>query len=852
MIKAMFAAGLVATGFAASAAEVQLTKTGVAKAALVVAKDADKAARFGAADLKWHLDHITGADFRIVENSAETMAELKKGRLIPIYLGFQDGVKADRAAFAGQKFRVDVRPDAIELVGLDKEDKGKFAFELDDGGAVVGVPSNWPGVYDRQGTMYAVYEFLARFCGVVWSEPSDAGTYLPKDPDLKVAVRTVDKEPFMAYRGGYRTDDPAFYSSHIDRTVCDEIEFGKARLEAARQHMASRIKHLTAHQKALFMLRHRVGGDYSPANHSLYGWYDRFWEKHPKWGEWTFVAEHKDWFGKYPSNKGRPPQLCYSHPEVVRQLIQDARDYFDKGGYVQHDSKGNVTGYKASWGKDNFCIEPMDGAGYCTCERCTRQYEPERKDDAAEHSTYWFGFVAKVAAEVKKTHPDKKILVLAYSSHEGLPHGVTLPDNVVVYCCLSGNRTLMGKTPDESRQFKRMRAWREAYPNNTLALWLYNGFPSAAYISPGVPGFFASQAQRQYEIFRELDVRGGIFHCGFDGEVDNYMQLEWMVDPTRKAADMLEEYFRPYGKAGPHLRAFYELVEKRYTDPSAYLKGAEFSPKCCWGRMIRDREWAELERLMAAAEDEADTPQAVLLTAAWRRAVFNYMKKGRDIYLVRSAAPSPKLVAARVASAGGDSAKVDWTKPAPFRSKLFWRGGTNETPFAAQTRVAHDGEWLYVELTEFLDAKKLHNAANIVAFDETELQLARQEDIPYREWFSSPDGRVNAASFMEMNMRWCVMSEEHGHPKFGARYTSDTSKGDRWTMRWALPLKAMLDKPVNPGETIYMNATTVLGPHFRPDCGDSYTGDNGLGIATLTSYTSVHSTDRMAEIRLEP
>ena len=52
-------AGLFAS-MSAGAMEVSLSKGGKAEAVIVVAKDADKAARFAATDLKWHLDSITG------------------------------------------------------------------------------------------------------------------------------------------------------------------------------------------------------------------------------------------------------------------------------------------------------------------------------------------------------------------------------------------------------------------------------------------------------------------------------------------------------------------------------------------------------------------------------------------------------------------------------------------------------------------------------------------------------------------------------------------------------------------------------------------------------------------------
>ena len=841
MLMALAACGCAAV---AQADKVQLAKNGRPETRIVVAKDAPKAARFGAADLKWHLDHITGADFPIVTD--DTLNAARPG--FNIYVGFSKFTKAKPADFKPQQFLVDIRKDAIELVGLDKDDQGRFSFQLDDQGALVGDPGNFPDPYDEQGTLYAVYEFLSRVLGVIWVDPSDFGTYLPKNASLAVETTTRRGEPFIAYRGGFGISG-SYYVPHLGSPdACEQIEFATAASEATRSGSIWRRKGIIRWQKHLFLMRHRVGGAFAPAGHSFGHWYDRFWEKHPKWGDWTFVERHADWFGKYPGSTSRPTQLCYSHPEVLQQEIQDARDYFDKGGYPKYDMKGNLTGYDAQWGKDNFCIEPNDGCGFCQCERCTKMYEPAREADNSAQSTYWFTFVAKVAEEVKKSHPDKKILCLAYSSHEGLPKGVKLPDNVIVYACLSDNRTFYGRDLEESGKFQRLRQWREAYPNQPLALWLYNGFPSGHYTSPGVPGFFARQAKAQYDFFKKLNVRAGIFHCGFNGEVDNYMQLEWMINPDRTVDELLTEYFRPYGKAGEFLRKFYEVIEERYCSRDAFLRGAETSPESCWNHTIRAQEWAQLAELMEKAEQAADTQQAVLLTRIWKTAVFDYMKKGRDHYLVRAAEPKNAWTAKKIADCGGDIAKVPWNDLEASEGDLYWASLTNTCSVKRTVRAANDGKWLYLEIAQALDTKLLYNSPNITPFDEFEIVFALQQGTPAREWFCSPDGRMNAASFNEMNMRWGVGSEEHGLLRFGARYASDLTKGDRWIMRWAFPLDKMLNRPVKPGDTLYTNATTVLGQHFKPFFGGAFLGNPGWGLLTMTSYTSVHCYDRMSTL----
>ena len=93
-----------------------------------------------------------------------------------------------------------------------------------------------------------------------------------------------------------------------------------------------------------------------------------------------------------------------------------------------------------------------------------------------------------------------------------------------------------------------MQEWRKAYPDQPIAMWLYNTYPLEHTNNSGFncfPGFFAHEAARQYRFFHENDFSAGIFQCGMNGDVETYMQFEWMIDPTRDPDEMLDEYSQP-------------------------------------------------------------------------------------------------------------------------------------------------------------------------------------------------------------------------------------------------------------------------------------------------------------------
>lgn len=73
---------------------------------------------------------------------------------------------------------------------------------------------------------------------------------------------------------------------------------------------------------------------------------------------------------------------------------------------------------------------------YCKCPRCQAELDEDERDNpqftGGYVSTYVFGFVNKVAAEVRKTHPDKWIGALAYAKYGYCPPQVRLEPNIMI------------------------------------------------------------------------------------------------------------------------------------------------------------------------------------------------------------------------------------------------------------------------------------------------------------------------------------------------------------------------------------------------------------------------------------
>lgn len=800
-----------------------LARDGEALAEIVTAASPAKAAGFAAAELKWHLDKITGADFRIVTEDAVSSDK------IPILVGRTSLGRFDAGGFSRQEFVIDVRDGAVELLGVDDAAPGNAETVHFANGAVASDES-FPEPYSRCGTTYAVYGFLEDVVGVKWLDPTDYGTIVPGRRTLEVPFSSTRASPAFQYRGGSFRDGfcPAFWKPS-----------GGAPAESAgyEKYMdfafGGRGSAYSRTQMKLYLIRRRAFGERADANHSFYGWYDRFLKMDDPDNE-AFEEYRPEYFAKNPGSTGRPPQLCYTDPGVIERVVSDAREYFD-------GPRG-----KRRWGEDCYCLEPMDNADFCRCARCVAQYEPERARDNSQHSTYWFGFVNKVARELAATHPGKRINTLAYLTHEGVPTDMEMEENVTVYFCLFNNR-MPYLDNALGRQTARLKEWTRRYPGRRFALWLYNTFPKENYNYSGVigvPGFFAHHAEKQFDLFGSADFSQGVYHCGMDGSVDSYLQFRWMLDPSLRADDMLEEYFSACGAAAGPLREFYDTVEERYCSAAYRPSGMSLSSlECLWEHVCPPSVMRKLASLMEEAEKAVagGTETEKARVRLFGLEVWDYMRAGARQYEMVRFTAQPCWYSARIGEAAGDIEKADWNGAGRYAGRLFFAGGELASPVKASFSFANDSTHLYIEVEAALDTKELSSHPHIAYRDDIELYFAVERGACYRAYFSSPDGRMRAGDFGDG--KWGAFPRGAVRPSFGAKCVSDTSRDGIWRTRYSFPLENLAEKPLKPGDGVFLNIASVLDPRHvgRP-------GNHAVLVATPYSYT--HDTRRTGTLLL--
>jgi hypothetical protein len=444
-----------------------------------------------------------------------------RDEIVHPFVGRMDGIKVSSRAHSPSK----APPTSADtLMFLDCDDG---AAEPTDTTAYV-MPQP-PERFSHQATCYAVYDFLERFCGVRWYAPGDDGTIIPRAATLAVEGSDVRRKPAMEFR-----DAPPSLR---------DLSWGLVARGSYRPEDAT-----------LFMRRMRLGGRNFYTMHSFEDYYDRFWKQNPKRPE-VFEGRHPEYFAQgYPAS-ATPGQLCYSNPALIAQVVKDARAKYDAG-------------------VEMIDLVPMDNDLHCRCTACQSLQNLQDNDgffSSGRVSDLFFSFANKVAAELRKSHPDRFVGTLAYFDYARFPKKIeALEPNILVGPCLSVRNWWC--PPMKANDMAFYKQWVEKVPGRIHCLLIYQCFPGDA--TGGrfkfFPGFHAHMLADAMRMFHEDGVRG-IWLNGVAEYIDGYLTCKMMDFADFDVDRALDEFFRLYyGPAAGPMREIHDLIEQTYSNPANY------------------------------------------------------------------------------------------------------------------------------------------------------------------------------------------------------------------------------------------------------------------------------------------
>ena len=741
----------------------EIVVDGKASAVIVLAEKPTRSAQFAALELQYHIEKMTSVKLPVCQGDSPSPCT-------KIYVGLpSSGPFKNVEDFEFQEYAVIAEQDGILLAGCDEPDYGKVDYRKS---------TTFPDPWKRIGTAYAVYDFL-EILGCRWFLPTDLGITCIPGKDLRIRAMSRRRKPTMEMRD--------MYVLNIPSDLCGDT-----------MRSAASKRFLNKRESRLWYLRRRHGGKPVIINHSLYRYYDRFLE------------QHKDWFAKgYSTTK--PAQLCYSNPEVCRQVVQDARDFFD--GKMKN-TKTMVSNFPEHFVSDVFPVFPMDNRSFCRCPQCNKytcHHEITRGKDQFSNdysSEYLFRFVNEVAKKVKESHPDKLIGAGAYAGFAYPPKGIRLEENVMVMLCLHTRLIYNEKITGNDDEI--LKAWCDEYPEMKKYVWMYWCFP---FLDGQIqqfrifPGFFAEKVGKIFRKYRKAGVEG-LFHEPaymadpfqysplFD-QVESYINWSLAWDESRDENELFREFFHLYyGPAEEPMKQWYRFAESIFTTPAEHKHQTD---RIAWEQLGSSANMEKLGLWMKEALSLAVVEPYRSRVRLFEKGVWQYMMKGKKQCQEEEALKGPsmqKCIVPRVKDVSPDRKRIDWSQAAVLR--LYGGLRAEKLPADRNLRVQlmHDGTFFYIRFTECdVDIAQKRKEKDLEVYNEWEIHVGAARALPYHYIGFGVMGNYNG-----LNMEGIVVES---WDVAGEIWTE--SDNNSWSICWRAPLETMIDGGVRPGGSFYGN-----------------------------------------------
>ncbi len=523
--------------------EAYLVKDGKPCADIVISDKPTRAVKLASVELQAYLEKISGAKLAVTNTpGTDVPAHIYVGRSAET-----DKLKITDEGLKCGSFRMLSGKDYLVLLGHDNDftlpqyaprdynDILRANKEWDartgehwgnplSGGAWGYSPKVDLWEFDERGTLNAVYEYL-RGLGVRWYMPGDLGEIIP---DLKtIALPPVDKtvKPDFPYRnlGDYA---PSFRGGNRDGMLY-KLRCGfDATLGIPGPHGMNNVNGREEFRKAhpeYFALRRdgqRATG--------------------------TASAKYNDYYA------------CLSSPEFFDNTVKYARTLFD----IYPDMK-----YLSLWPNDGFYIGSM-----CQCDLCQGKSTLERGPDG-HMSDYVWDFVERVARELYKTHPDRKVICGSYGAYKLPPLKIAkFSPNVMVG--IVQPRYDFNNPETHAQSLEIRKGWLDKLTPGNLQIYchyLASGSHLPAYFPHAIAGDLRSLKKLSQGEFIELTYGGseggnaGDMHAPGFNHLNVYVTGRYYWDADQDIETLLNEYYEKfYGPAAKEMKAFIEYSEANW------------------------------------------------------------------------------------------------------------------------------------------------------------------------------------------------------------------------------------------------------------------------------------------------
>ena len=539
------AAGVLLQAVPASCAEF-MVRDGRPLAEIIIAESPRRSVKVAAGELQHYVEKISGARLAVTNAASGTVP-------VCVYIGqsrHTDSLKISADGLENGAFKIIPGDGSLTLLGRDDDfvppepyahDRADIPRKLKKWDELTG--EKWGNPIDQYfnlfkqynrsvdlwqldgcGSLNAVHELL-RDLGVRWYMPGELGEYVPKMKDVPLPETARTVHPDFAVRDlhqGIRQ----FWVAERDEVMW-QLRLG--------MNMGFDLIGPKGHGHGMVPVHSR----------------EEVKSAHPEY--------YAIWGGKrMTASEGKP---CLSSTGLFGQHVKYARAVFD------------------IYNLRMVSISPADGyATLCQCELCRDKGSPGRLY-SGQMSDYAWGYMDQVAREVNKTHPDRRVSGLVYSTYRLPPDSIDqMSPNLALYFCQC--RANSFDEPEARRDELELRkAWLKKLPSKEVYVYDYYLHATPGRPTEGVPAYFPRIIAEDLrslkgvsrgefvEVHRSLDESG--YHTLAANHLNLYVtsRLYWNADQDLEA--ILEEYYdKFYGPAAKEMKAFVEYAEANWKKAS--------------------------------------------------------------------------------------------------------------------------------------------------------------------------------------------------------------------------------------------------------------------------------------------
>ncbi|MFQ6133744.1 MAG: DUF4838 domain-containing protein [Armatimonadota bacterium] len=337
---------------------------------------------------------------------------------------------------------------------------------------------------------------------------------------------------------------------------------------------------------------------------------------------WSGLVPPKEHFDAHPeyyplvNGERSPGQLCTSNPEVVRLAAEAVIARFDANPDLPSAS-----------------ISADDGRHFCQCDNCRALDDPtyiEPSSGTVALSDRFQLFYNEIARRVAQRHPDKILNFYAYSDYTLPPRRAEhAPPNLMMwlapirFCRLHAIGSDL--CPARTRLLDLIEGW-----DRIVSLKGYRGYTynlAECVVPFSKVSIYANDLPLLKRLgFAAVNLETLNSWCIYAPHIYLAARLAW--NPDQDAEALMADYYDKWlGPAGPHVRRYWERVDRAFASTDTHA-GSFFGLDLIYTRGFLAQCERDLEQALAAAQTDAQRERVRLFqrgleNAGYYRALFD-------------------------------------------------------------------------------------------------------------------------------------------------------------------------------------------------------------------------------------